>query len=154
MMRSPLLQSCNKYLPFSFSPVTPFFPITPFHISVSVPICALKSPLRTVDSIPDTRRRASFTSSTKAWYSLVALRAYTCNRHLAQSPIQYLALQHADLWSQKNPVWQPGLLRIPTLTWADILGSAPELKSFHPPSRSTLPEASILVEETPTISRW
>ena len=38
MMRSPLLhQSCNKYLPFSFSPVTPCFPITPFHVSVTVP---------------------------------------------------------------------------------------------------------------------
>ena len=32
-MRSPLLQQrCNKYLPFSFSPVTPCFPITPFHV--------------------------------------------------------------------------------------------------------------------------
>ena len=58
--------SGNKYLPFSFSPVTPCFPITPFHVSVSVPTCALKSPIRTVDSVADTRRRASFTSSTKA----------------------------------------------------------------------------------------
>ena len=61
---SLLQQSCNKYLPFSFSPVTPCFPITPFHVSVSVPTCALKSHIRTVDSGADTRRRASFTSST------------------------------------------------------------------------------------------
>ena len=66
MMQSPLLQqSCNNYLPFSFSPVTPCFPITLFHVSVSVPTCGLKSPTRTVDSVGDTRRRASFTSSTK-----------------------------------------------------------------------------------------
>ena len=44
---------------------TPCFPITPFHVSVSVQTCALKSPIRTVDSVADTRRRASFTSSTK-----------------------------------------------------------------------------------------
>ena len=71
----------QKYLPFSFSPVTPDFPITPFHVSVSVPTCALISPIRTANSVGDTRRRAWFKSSTKAWYSLVALGAYTCNRH-------------------------------------------------------------------------
>ena len=82
MMRSPLLQqSCNKYLPFSFSPVTSCFPNTPFHKSVSAPTCALKFPIRNVYSVGDTRRRASFTSSTKAWYSLVDLGAYTWNRH-------------------------------------------------------------------------
>ena len=58
---NPLLQqSSNKYLPFSVSPVTMCFPITPFHVSVSVPTCALKYP------IGDTRRRTSFTSSAKA----------------------------------------------------------------------------------------
>ena len=68
IMRSPLLQqSCNKYLPFSFSPVTTCFPITLLAIFVSVPTCALKSLIRTVDLVGDTRRRASFTSSTKSW---------------------------------------------------------------------------------------
>ena len=59
MMQSPLLQqSCIRYLPFSFSPVNPYFPITSFHVPVSVPTCSLKSPIRTVDSVGDTRRRA------------------------------------------------------------------------------------------------
>ena len=129
MMRSPLLQqSCNKYLPFSFSPVTPCFPITPFHVSVSVPTCALKSPIRTVDSVVDTRRRASFTSSTKAWYSLVAWGAYTCNRHNDRSNTLSFNIQtrdpkgiQSDTQSDKR-----GLVRIPTPACADILGSAPE----------------------------
>jgi len=67
VMRSPLLQqSCNRYLPFSFKHGTPCLPITPFHVSESVPVCALKSPMRTVKSEGDTLSSASFTSSTKA----------------------------------------------------------------------------------------
>ena len=69
MMRSPLPQctpELNKYLPFLFSPMTACFLVTPFHVSVSVPMRVLKSSLGTVDSIGDPRRRASFTSSTKA----------------------------------------------------------------------------------------
>ena len=125
MMRSPLLhQSCNKYLPLSFIPVTPCFPITPFHVSVSVPTCALKSPIRTVDSVGDTRRRASFTSSIKAWYSFVALGAYICNRHNDRSNTLSFNTQTRDpnkIQSEKR-----GLVRISTPAWADVLGSAPE----------------------------
>ena len=51
MMLSPLLeQSCNKYWPFWFALAIPCLPITPFHVSLSVPTCALKSPKRTIDS--------------------------------------------------------------------------------------------------------
>ena len=114
MMRSPLLQqSCNKYLPFSFGLVTPCFPITPFHVSVSVPTCAIKSPIRTVDSVADARRRASFTSSTKVWYSLVALGAYTCNRHNDRSNTLSFNMQtrdskgiQSDTQSDKWTCWQ------------------------------------------------
>ena len=138
-MRSPLQQqSWNKYLPFSFSSVTSCFPITPFHISVPVPTCALKSPLKTVDSVADTRWRASFTSSTKAWYSLVALGAYTCNRHNDRSNTLSFNIQtrdpkgiQSDTQSDKR-----GLVKIPTPAWADVLGSAPGEKSFHSLSRA------------------
>ena len=117
MMRNPLLQqSCNKYFPFSITPVTPCFPITHFHVSVSVPTCALKSPIRTVDSVADTRRRASFTSSTKVWYSLVALGAYTCNRHKDRPNTLSFGIQTRDpkgiQSNTQSDNW--GLVRIPT----------------------------------------
>ena len=93
--------------------MTPCFPITPFQVSVSVPTCALKSPIRTVDSVADTRRRASFTSSTKAWYSLVALGAYTCNRHNDQSNTLSFNIQtrdpkgiQSDTQSDKRGLWE------------------------------------------------
>ena len=86
MMRNPLLQqNCNKYLPFSFSPVTPCFPIETFHASVSVPTCELKFPSWTADSVGHTWRRASLALSTKAWYSPVALEIYICTKHNVQS---------------------------------------------------------------------
>ena len=85
-MGSPLLQqSWNKYFPFPLSSVTPYFLITPFHVSVPVSTCSVKSAIRTVDSVGDTQRTASFTSSTKAWYSFVALGAYTCSTNNDQS---------------------------------------------------------------------
>ena len=97
MMRSPLLQqSCNKYLPFSFSPVTRYFPITPFHIFLSISTCVLKSQIRTVNLVRDSRKRASFTSSTKFSYSLVTLRAYTCNRHDYRSKTLSFIIQTRD----------------------------------------------------------
>ena len=45
-------------------------------------------------------------------------------------------------------------MRILAPAWADILRSAPEEKSFHPPSKSMIPEPCLLVEQTPTISSW
>ena len=66
-----LQQSCNKYRPFSFNAVSPCLPITPFHglsfnVSLSVPMCALKSPKTIIDFVDPTFWRTSLTSSTKA----------------------------------------------------------------------------------------
>ena len=61
-----------------------------------VPTCALKSPIRTADSVGDTRRKASFTLLTNARYSLVALGAYTCNRHNDQSNTLSFNVQTRD----------------------------------------------------------
>ena len=44
-------------------------------------------------------------------------------------------------------------LEINKLTIAAILGSAPEQKSFHQPSRSLVPDPRLLVEKTPTIAK-
>ena len=71
MILSPLLeQSCNKYWQFWFALAIPCLLITPFHVSLSVPTCALKYPKRTIDSEFATLERTSFTSCTKE-YSLV-----------------------------------------------------------------------------------
>ena len=44
MMQSPFLQqSCNKYWPFLLNAGSPRLPITLFYVSLSVPMCALKS---------------------------------------------------------------------------------------------------------------
>ena len=125
MMRSPLLQqSCNKYLPFSFSPGTLCFPITPFHVSVSVPTCALKSPIRTVDSAADTCRRASFTSSTIQIFT----RGIYRNRHNDRPNTLSFNIQTRDLKGIQSDIQSDkrGLVRIPIPACADILGSAPE----------------------------
>ena len=140
MMRSPLLQqSCYKHLPFSFSPVTPCFPIKPFHVSVSVPTCALKFSTRTVDSVGDTWRRSSFILTTKAWYSLEAMAAYICNRHDDRSIILSFNMQTCDPKEIQFATQSDNqACEISTLALADkLLGSAPEYKSLHPPSKAT-----------------
>jgi len=45
-----LQHSCSRSLPSSFTLPSAFLPITPFHISSSLPTCALKSPKPIVDS--------------------------------------------------------------------------------------------------------
>jgi len=124
MMRSPLLQqNCNRYFPFSFKPGTPCLLITPFHFSVSVPMCALKSPMMIVDLKGDTLSRASFTSSTKAWYSLAALRAYTCNRHIDWFSTLSFKMQTRDPKGIQSDTQSAnrGLVSIPLPNCADRL---------------------------------
>ena len=156
IMQSPLLpQNCNKYRPFSLNAGSACLPITPFRVSLSVPMCALKSPKRIVDSVDPTLWKASLTSSTKAWYSLTAL-GHTPAISITTDPLLWTSTYRPVIPKESNRThslkW--GLVRIPTLAWADILGSAPEEKSFYPPSKSTIPQPRLLVEETPTISRW
>ena len=134
----------------------PCFPITPFHVSVPISTCALKNPISNVNSVGDTRRRASFTSSTKAWCSFVALGARTYNKHNDRSNTLSFSIQIRDPKGIQSDTQSNNrrLLRIPTPAWADILGSAPEQKSFYSSSRSTVTEPCLLVEEASTISIW
>jgi len=102
----------------------------------------------------DTLSRASFTLSTKAWYSLAALGAYTFNSHIDWFSTWALICrpvipEEPNLTQSDN--WR--LVSIPTPACADTLGSAPD-RRFHLPSRFTVPEPCLLVEETPTISKW
>ena len=129
MMQSPLLQqSCYKYLSLSFGPVTRCFPITPFHVIVSVATCSLKSLISTVNSVGDSCRKALFTSSTETYYSFVALGYISCNRHSNRSNTLSFNMQNRDpkgvQWNSQSD--KRGSVRIPTPAWADIWASAPE----------------------------
>ena len=93
-----LQQSCNKYRLFLLTAGSPCLRIMPFHVSLSVPMRALKSPKRIIGSVDLTLWRALLTSSTKVWYLLTGFEVYSCNRHIDQS----FKLQHTGPWSQRN----------------------------------------------------
>ena len=128
-MQSALLrQSCNKYRPFLFNAESPFQEITPFHVSQSVPMRALKSLKRILDSVDPTLWRASLTSPTKARYLLTALVSYICNRQNDRSFTLSFNLHARDpkgIQSNTQSFYW-GHVRIPTRTWAGSLGSALE----------------------------
>jgi len=62
--------SCSRSLPLSFMSASPCWPFTPFHTTASFPTCALKSPVRIVNSLGSTFPRASLVSSTYCVLSL------------------------------------------------------------------------------------
>ena len=55
--------------------------------------------------------------------------------------------------SNTHSLTTKGLCELPHPLEQNILGLTPEYKSIHPPSKSTIPQPRLLLEETPTISR-
>ena len=116
----------------------------------------LKSPKRIVDSIDPTLWRALLTLSIKAWHSLTAFRAYIYNRHNDRSCTLSFNIQVRDPKGiQSNTQFDNwGFVRILTPALGRRTWISTWKKSIRSPSKSTIPEPSHLVEETPTISYW
>ena len=92
----------------------------------------LKSSIKTVDSVGDNLKRASFTSSTKAWYLLVTLGAYTCITHNDRSNTLSFNIQTRDPKGIQFDTQSDyrGLVRTPTPAWADILWISTRIEEF------------------------
>ena len=82
IMHSQLVvRNCSKHLPFLLMPESPYLPITPFHVTSSVPTCALKSLRWTINSANVTFYKAAPTSFKKSGYCAFALGVYACKMH-------------------------------------------------------------------------
>ena len=82
IMQSPLVaQNYRKNRPFLLMSESPCLLVTPFHVLLSVPTCALKLPSRTIDSADVTFCKATSTSSNKSWYCVSSFGVYTCKMH-------------------------------------------------------------------------
>ena len=78
-MHSPLVaQNCSKHLPFLLVLESPCLPITLFHVLLSLFICVLKSPSRTIDSVDVTFCKATptFTKERTLSQDMSTLSAY------------------------------------------------------------------------------
>ena len=90
-------QNCNKHFPLVLMSESPCCPITPFHVALSMPKCALKSLKRTRDSDEVAFPNTISTSSRKALYCDSMLGVYTCNIH------RYILLLYATLALEYKP---------------------------------------------------
>ena len=74
------LPICCKHLLFLLVLESPCLPITLFHVLLSLFICVLKSPSKTIDSVYVTFCKATPTSSKKGWYcaSVLSMIGQTC----------------------------------------------------------------------------
>ena len=117
-MHIPLVaQNCSKHLPFLLMSEYFCLLITLFHVLLSVPACALKSPGRTIDSANITFCKARPTASTKGWYCASLFGAYTWKMHSDCSHSLNLKRQNFPLSDVRSVTqWgRRGLTKMPTL---------------------------------------